>query len=453
MIILAGSKVVKIALFTSKRKSLVKISSHLCVSIILLLFFGALSYLINKRNQTNLIGNVQAMFRSDRDIGNTAYLSRRLADIETLGLVKCVIVKSDDLGVIYTTNFKESCGIKNVFWDFFINPTVNDIITSVDGSRYEITFRSDSNILYKFYIGAFFILSFIAANVILAVYWIKMDLKASEIEREQVLNRILDEKVNQQAEELTAARLNIAIQKSKADMGRQVAHDIKSPLTVINIISNKIKVKLPEEGYLLTQASGQLLNIAEGLLDINRPLTMPSSINVQPELPSTLKESQDVISLDELKLSIEEVFNLKKIEFENSIGLRMSFYCEIESSGYVFAEKVLLKRIISNFLNNSNESILNNGFITLSISLLNNELLIEVRDSGKGMSEDFLKKVCMESITQGKLKGSGLGLFPSIKAIESWGAAFQIFSKINNGTRIEIRFKVFDDKIQLSSVN
>lgn len=431
-----------LALFTKTKSVFFRYVIHVSISIALLISFGTLSYIINKHNHLAIKNSFQAMFRNDRDIGNTAHLTRRLADFETLGVIKCVSVELPSIGVIYGTEFKNFCN--SGIWQKITDPIINEEITSISGDSYKISFRVESNKLYRFYIGLFFILSILSFNILIKLHWLKMDLKAKELLQEYEVNRTLDEKIKQQSAEILKAQLDAVLQQSRIEIGRRMAHDIRSPLSVLNIISGKLKKQLPEEGGLLDHASKQIMDIAEGMLEIDQPVTKVSpSVDVSKSQSKIINAS---LGIQDFVIAIEQTFNLKKVEFEKRSDLRFSFYNEVDSSGQINADKIEVKRIVSNLLNNAVEAISGDGFVALSMFLNDTELILEIRDSGKGMSEDFIKKIQERPLSEGKAKGSGLGLFPSLKLIESWGGRLEIYSKLNLGSTISIILKKVVDQ-------
>ena len=208
--------------YTKEPSKAVRVISHVVLSFVLTSGFAILSRVVNNQSKDSLVASIQSIFRNDRDIGNTAHLGRRLADMETLGSVKCVAVHSKTLGAIYSTNFKEDCS-KQTLWDRLFVTRANAEISSVEGDRYQISFDVQSNTIYRFYILLFFVLSLFIANALMKLFWYRIDLKGKELEREHELNIQLDQKVQQQTTELVNLRVDTAIQKSVAELARRVA--------------------------------------------------------------------------------------------------------------------------------------------------------------------------------------------------------------------------------------
>lgn len=415
-----------------------RLASHFVISCVLLMGFVLLSSFINQQNQASLIKSLQATFRNDRDIGNTAYLGRRVADLEAFGLIKCVNVQSPDLGVIYSTEFKSGCA-GFPFLESIMDPMGQVNVTSSSGEKFSIRFKSDSSVAYKIYLIIFSGLSLLFINLLVSLYWYRIALKARDLEKEQETNRLLDLKVNQQASELFKIRIEAEIQKSLAEMAKRVAHDIRSPLSVLNAISKKIQGDLPQEGALLSEVSTRIIQIAEGLLDASREKAPMAGASTAPEVIKVLdisSRSGEVLAI--CKNALEE----KRLELGHTNHLSLQFYNELTDPFHCLCETPTLSRIISNLLNNSIEAILGPGFISLTLSRREERLLIEIRDSGQGMSEDLIAQIFKGPTTHGKERGNGLGLWTAIEAARGWGGELHLSSVLGAGTTVTLALPI-----------
>ncbi len=230
-------------------------------------------------------------------------------------------------------------------------------------------------------------------------------------------------------------------QRAVLEVAKKVSHDIRSPLSALNIISSRISKTLPQEGSLLQSASIQILKIAEDLLETNRRSFENTLAATKHILPTPLNDNFEIgsISTNALSQACYETFKLKEVEFKAREQIRMSFYTSELKNHEVKADSVQIQRIISNLMNNAKEAIAERGFISLNIEEENDSCVIELRDSGKGMSPELLSKIRLHPTTEGKEKGNGLGLHSAIKIIEGWSGTVDIRSALQQGTTIAIR--------------
>lgn len=219
-----------------------------------------------------------------------------------------------------------------------------------------------------------------------------------------------------------------------ANLSRSVAHDIRSPLSVLNIIADKMKTDFPEEGILLGEASKRIIQIADGLLDASRRSVQPApkSEGTQTVVPTALLDTKQILKITEQAVA-------EKILVLGASMIRIQIYNEVTGDFKVFCEELALSRIISNILNNSIEAITGKGFVSVTLSESTEGLLVEVRDSGPGMSHELIAKVFRGPASEGKARGNGLGLWSAIEQVRSWQGQFQIRS--SSGTTISIFLK------------
>lgn len=224
------------------------------------------------------------------------------------------------------------------------------------------------------------------------------------------------------------ARKNISLERQAAlaDLIKQVAHDIRSPLSALNIFVGGSKTISSEEKKLIESISKRINDVANNLL-----LT-----NTKPEESGTSKEIQ-VTNLNNL---IRDVVTEKTILIEKNLNIQIQsqipealIFSKIESSA--------LSRILSNLINNSIESISEVGLIGVSLYMLNNQIMINIQDNGSGMSEETLSKLGTQNFStknQSNSSGSGLGFWNAKNIIELAGGTISVQSKLGVGTLVTI---------------
>jgi signal transduction histidine kinase len=114
----------------------------------------------------------------------------------------------------------------------------------------------------------------------------------------------------------------------------------------------------------------------------------------------------------------------------------------------VEADRERINQVISNLLSNSIQ-FTNDGYISLSMAIndLNNEVIVTVRDTGKGINPEIMHRLFSKFVTRSQ-QGTGLGLFISKNIIESHGG--KIWAENNV---IEGRGTIFNFTLPLASRN
>ncbi len=253
---------------------------------------------------------------------------------------------------------------------------------------------------------------------------------------------LIERKYNDLVEKLKLEAENAKL-KARAEtlyqLSKQVSHDIRSPLTALNMMMSQL-ASIPEESRIIIRSAVNRINdIANHLLQKSKE---DNKINQQSSRPSQAEPAVE----DKKSVKVLLAPLIEMIISEKRIQVREKQNIEIESdisNGYgLFAsmESLELKRIISNLLNNSVEAFLSErGKIKVSLQHLGEFAVILVEDNGRGIPEHVLSQLGNEGVTFGKegtQSGTGLGLFHTIKKIKEFGGEVKIESTVGSGTKI-----------------
>jgi two-component system, sporulation sensor kinase E len=105
---------------------------------------------------------------------------------------------------------------------------------------------------------------------------------------------------------------------------------------------------------------------------------------------------------------------------------------------FVRGESDRIKQCLINLIENAIEAMDKGGTVTVKARLDREYVLIQVEDTGVGMSESQLEKVFSPFFTT-KKKGYGLGLSMIKKIIEEYGGQVEIASKEGKGTAVTLK--------------
>lgn len=201
---------------------------------------------------------------------------------------------------------------------------------------------------------------------------------------------------------------------------RQVAHDIRSPLLALEVISRNTPLN-DKRSKLLVESISHVKEISNTFLSKYKE-------HGENEEETSVSEIVEIFPL------ILEVVNSQRITTDKnkvSISINSS---ETEKSVRANINPILFKRVISNLINNAKESIKHTGNINIDLKLLENSIRVIIKDDGCGMSADIMSNIFEEGFTYGKKQGTGLGLYFVVRCIESWGGDLDVSSKVGEGT-------------------
>ena len=226
----------------------------------------------------------------------------------------------------------------------------------------------------------------------------------------------------------TQARIDNHLQM--AQIAEQVFHDVRSPIAALRTLQ------------------GSSAQISEPLRVLLRnAITRIEEITDQIQLKRLDQDvAIDHASVESISLwsAVDRVVSEKNLLLRNRKGV--SIEKEIEPSAYdLFALGNFgqLCRVLSNIVNNSLEAIEDTGRVSIRVFQKESQIVvIEVRDTGSGISESVREKLFERGCTS-KASGSGLGLYHGLKTVKEWSGDISVASN-ECGTSVAVCLKKAD---------
>ena len=210
------------------------------------------------------------------------------------------------------------------------------------------------------------------------------------------------------------------------EMARQVAHEIKNPLTPMKLsvqyLERAWNDKAPDMEVILKKISRTLIEQIDTLSHI------ASEFSNFAQMPKARNEQVDV------KAVIQSLLPLF-IDHEQT-----ALVFDVEDSGdeayTVFADRDQLSRVFTNLINNALQSIPENqkGLVRIVLSGSPDKLLVEVSDNGTGIDEALAGKIFEPNFTT-KSSGMGLGLAMVKSIVEQAKGRIWFETVLEKGTR------------------
>ena len=247
-------------------------------------------------------------------------------------------------------------------------------------------------------------------------------------------NSMID-KLKKQQDKLLASERHAAWES----VARKLAHEIKNPLTPIQLSIDRIREKyLNKIEDSNNNLSNYLNTMTKQIKDIEHLVTEFSDFARMPKPAMKKINLNNVISrsLNLLKLSEKNItFSLSK----NNPAL------------YMKGDEEQINRVFINLIKNSIESInekkrknaVFKGKINVDIKEDSDYIYVEIKDNGVGFDEVNKAKMLTPYYTT-KIKGTGLGLSIVTKVISDHNSTI-LFNSIKDGARVEITIPRYYD--------
>ncbi len=212
------------------------------------------------------------------------------------------------------------------------------------------------------------------------------------------------------------------------EMARQVAHEIKNPLTPMKLSVQYLEKawndKAPDWDLRLNRFSQTMIEQIEALSSI------ASEFSNFAQMPTAKNE---ILNLDEILQSVMALYlNFSSIKYVFTPSLPMCF---------IKADRKQLIRVFTNLINNAIQAIENErkGNILISLTQENETLLVSIADNGIGIPTEQSDRVFLPNFTT-KSGGMGLGLAIVKKIVQEAGGEISFVSQKGGGTTFFLRF-------------
>lgn len=205
------------------------------------------------------------------------------------------------------------------------------------------------------------------------------------------------------------------------EMARQVAHEIKNPLTPMRLgmqhLRRVYRDRRAEFDRTLEETADRILGEIDRLDTIARAFSRFAA-------PADLHQPLNRIDLG---LTVGEVVQLYRLAEE---GCEVRLEVAPQATGAARADEV--KEVVVNLLENAR----NAGATLVRVAV--GPALIRVEDNGAGIPPDLLPRV-FEPRFSTTTSGSGLGLAIVRRLVESWGGRIEVESEPERGTVVTVR--------------
>jgi len=211
-----------------------------------------------------------------------------------------------------------------------------------------------------------------------------------------------------------------------AEIARKIAHEIKNPLTPIQL------------------SAEHLLKVFQDK-DKDFDQTLKESVSyIIKEVENLRKISQEFLEFSKEKALQIELFNLKDLvgetifPYRNVLSEKIRFKEKYEGQDFnIQGDRDKIKIALRNIFTNAIEAIGDKGAIQVKAFEEKEGITLEIKDNGMGMEREVLERA-FEPYFSTKDSGTGLGLPIAKKIIEDHGGSIQVSSRKNKGTRISI---------------
>ncbi len=210
-----------------------------------------------------------------------------------------------------------------------------------------------------------------------------------------------------------------------ADMARQVAHDIKNPLTPIQLNAEHLRRVHLDRGRPLGALVDECVANILGQVRLLRQISSEfSSFATSPEPKPVETSLADLV--DEV-VEPYRVGLVGRVEVESRVPAALPA---------VRIDRMLVGRALTNVIENALHAMPNGGTLTVDAALAPNQMVqLRVTDTGMGMDAEAIAKI-FEPYFSTKAIGTGLGLTIAKRNVEANLGTIAVTSEKGRGTSV-----------------
>ena len=217
-------------------------------------------------------------------------------------------------------------------------------------------------------------------------------------------------------------------------MARQVAHEIKNPLT-------PMKLSLQFLQRSAQNPDADIHSLSKRVSDM-----LIEQIDQLAKIASDFSQFANIHHTKPETFSIVEIIQPLLLLYNTEDGIEVQ-YTPSPEKNYVWADKVQLRRVFTNLIKNALEASeqMDEYTVTIKEQRVEKNVLVTVADKGMGITKEQAGRIFVPNFTT-KTSGTGLGLAICKGIVENAGGQIWFESEEGKGTTFYVSLPVYQDQ-------
>jgi nitrogen fixation/metabolism regulation signal transduction histidine kinase len=207
-------------------------------------------------------------------------------------------------------------------------------------------------------------------------------------------------------------------------MARQVAHDIKNPLTPIQLSAEHLRRVHRDRGQPMTP-------VLDGCVD-----TILAQVRLLRQIASEFSSFASTPVVRPVPTDLRELLQEIVDAYASGLAGRVAITLEVlPEVPVVVVDRTLIGRAVTNIVENALHAMPAGGTLAIRAAVDSESVVVELSDTGLGVDEDALQRM-FEPYFSTKATGTGLGLTIAKRNVELHGGRISISSEKGAGTTV-----------------
>lgn len=255
------------------------------------------------------------------------------------------------------------------------------------------------------------------------------------------------------AERMREIENRLRTQERMASLGKLVAgvsHELNTPLGALaashqtmasatHKVQTKVAEAVPEDAYKAARLDTIFAVLESSVSTAEQAIERIDSLVKGLKNFARLDESEYQIA--DLHEGIESILTLLKSKFGSHIKVVRSYGDSVK----LYCAPAQLNQAFMHLIQNATEAIPGEGEIEIRTHAGQDEVTVEIRDTGAGIAPEVLERIFDINFNRESRVKMGFGLFLTKKIVEEHGGSVAIASDEGKGTAVTVRLPVVRD--------
>ena len=259
--------------------------------------------------------------------------------------------------------------------------------------------------------------------------------EAIEWHRNDEIGGLVDEynKMVNKLDESAAALAKTEREGAWREMARQVAHEIKNPLTPMKLSMQFLQKSIENNAPNVKELSASVAN------------TLVEQIDHLSTIASEFSQFANIENANNERIDLNDSLNSIKHLYTGNEKIKLTWHL-MKQPVFIYADKTHINRLFTNLIQNGLQAVPDNIIpeIVITEEMINNTILVKLKDNGTGIDENIQSKIFTPNFTT-KTSGTGLGLAMCKRIVEQTNGTIYFETSSTAGTTFFINFPLAMD--------
>jgi nitrogen fixation/metabolism regulation signal transduction histidine kinase len=216
------------------------------------------------------------------------------------------------------------------------------------------------------------------------------------------------------------------------EMARQVAHEIKNPLTPMKLSIQYLQKAINNNQPNVKELSGNVAN------------TLVEQIDHLSKIAADFSQFANIGTTNVELFDLHDVISSLKDLYQHNPKVELTWFPLLEKA-MVNADKTQMNRLFTNLFTNAVQACKENSICRIEVNenMEDNKIVISIKDNGEGIAPEMQERIFIPNFTT-KSSGTGLGLAMCKGIVEQAKGKIWFETKPGKGATFFVEFNVFN---------